>query len=203
MQTYKSHDQIFKDLIRTFPKEHLRLVVPAESRRLALETFCFQPTEVFLDLPQGRARRFDLLARIGSHDGEPVLLHTEVERSFSSEMARRLWVYSQAIHLRHGLPVHTVVLYLRGGPPGLCMGTHQERWLGREVSCFRYTIFGLSGSRAEEFLRRRNPLAWGLAALMRFQGSAAEHQLACLTPIARARALSETQRFLLFNVVRT
>jgi predicted transposase YdaD len=200
---YRSHDQIFKDLLRHFPAELVRLIAPGECGRLALDTLEFQPTETFLDLPQGRARRFDLLARIETRARSPVLLHIEVERAFSRKMAARLWSYHQAIGQRHGLPVCSAVLYLRGGPPGLCACVHRENWLGRSRISFHYTSLGLSRASAVPFLKRRNPLAWGLAALMRFPGSLAEHQIACLTPIARARSLSDTQRYLLFNVVQT
>lgn len=200
---YRSHDQLFKDLLRLFPAELVRLLAPLESRRLALETLAFQPTEIFLDLPRGREQRFDLLARIDSRARDPVLLHIEVERRFRSKTAARLWSYNQLIHLRHGLPVQTAVFYLRGGPPGLCSCIHRQHWMGRPRASFHYIALGLSRARAETFLRRRNPLAWGMAALMRFRGSRVEHQIACLTPIARARSLSEPQRYLLYNIVRT
>jgi predicted transposase YdaD len=201
---HSRHDQLFKDLIRAFPADLLRLILPEAVRRLRLETLEFQPTEEFLDLPQGRERRLDLMARVSTWEGEPVLLHVEVETRFRAGMAERLWSYNRLVRLRRGQPVWTVVLYRRGGPPGLRAEVHRERWLRREICRFCYTSFGLSGASAESFLRRRNPLAWGFAAQMRWRtGSLAERRLACLRRIARARGLSEVQRFLLANVVQS
>lgn len=201
---YPSHDQLFKDLIRTFPQDFVRLVIPDQAGRLSLETLELQPTETFLDMPRGRELRMDLLLKAESRGGAPVLLHVEVEANYGSGMAERLWSYNRLVRLRLALPVCSVVLYLRGGPPGVRPGFLGEPWLGREVCRFRYVSFGLSGAPAAEFLRRRNPLAWALAALMRYpKVGRAVHQLACLTPIARARGLNEAQRFLLYNVVRT
>jgi hypothetical protein len=200
---YPSHDHLFKELLRAFPAEWVRLVVPDQATRLSFGTLELQPTETFLDVLRGEERRFDLMMRVESRAGERLLLHLEVEREFRRGMAARLWDYNRLVRLRHGLPVHTAVLYLRGGPRGLAAESHRERWLGRPVCGFRYTALGLSRAPAAAFLRRRNPLAWALAALMRWPGSRAEHQLACLTPIARARNLTEVQRFLLFNTVTT
>jgi len=200
---YPSHDHLFKELICAFPAQWVRLVVPDQAAQLALGTLEFQPTETFLDVLRGEERRFDLILRVDSAAGERLLLHLEVEREFRREMATRLWDYNRLVHLRHGLPVHTAVLYLRGGPPGFCAEAHRERWLGPPVCGFHYTALGLSRAPAADYLKRRNPLAWALAALMRWPGSPAEHQLACLAPIARAHSLTEVQRFLLFNMVTT
>ncbi len=68
---------------------------------------------------------------------------------------------------------------------------------------FSYLAFGLSRSQAEDYVRRSEPLAWGLASLMR-RGwiSPARHKLACLEPIVDAE-LTDRQRYLLVNCVET
>jgi hypothetical protein len=148
------HDQLFKDLIRTFPGDFLRLVAPEVASRLDLANLELQPTEGFLDLPRGAARRLDLVARAGSRSGpeEPVLLHVEVELRFRSAVPTRLWRYNRLLHLRHDLPVHTFVLYLKGGPPGVHTVEHREVSLGQELAS---SATRLSGSQAP---RRRNTL---------------------------------------------
>ncbi len=56
---------------------------------------------------------------------------------------------------------------------------------------------------AEEFLERSQPLAWGLAALMRSKsGDRAEQKFRCLRAIAEAE-LGEKRRLMLFNIVET
>jgi predicted transposase YdaD len=201
----ESHDQIFKDLIRAFPRAFLNLAAPDFRDQLDLATLEIQPTESFLDLPRGKERRLDWLARADGPGGERVLLHVEIELRYRRAAAERLWRYNRLAHQRHGLPVHSFVLNLRGGPGGIRRRRHRELSLGREVCTFRYTSLGLSAASAERFLARRNPIAWALAALMRWPEDLrpAERRIRCLRRIARARALSETQRFLLFNVVVT
>jgi hypothetical protein len=67
----------------------------------------------------------------------------------------------------------------------------------------RYLAFGLSPSQAADYLKRPEPLAWALAALMRHRGlSAAQHRLACLRPAAAAK-IDDARKFLLLNFVET
>ena len=68
---------------------------------------------------------------------------------------------------------------------------------------FSYLAFGLSRSEAPAYLARPEPLAWGLAGLMKpGSRSAARHKLACLTPITNA-TLTDRQRVLLINCIET
>ncbi len=75
--------------------------------------------------------------------------------------------------------------------------------LGREVASFHYINFGLSGCLAEEFLDRPQPLAWGLAALMRSEKwDRVEQKIRCRRAIFSAD-VSERQGMLLLNLVQT
>ncbi|HEV7785600.1 MAG TPA: DUF4351 domain-containing protein [Thermoanaerobaculia bacterium] len=200
------HDQLFKDLLRSFPSDFLRLAAPALARRLVLEGLELHPAEGFLDLPRGAQSRPDLVARAEVREGGPeaVLLHVEVELRFRASVPGRLWRYNRMLHLRHDLPVHSFVLYLHGGPPGVARSALRESSLGREVTCFRYTSFGLGRAPAAHYLARSYPLGWALAALMRWPTSDRdEHSSACLRRIAEAHGLDPARRFLLFNCVAT
>jgi hypothetical protein len=76
-----------------------------------------------------------------------------------------------------------------------------EDFLGPDLADFRYVAFGLAGCDAAEYLARPEPLAWGLAALMR-RGplTRPELKLACLSRIAAAE-LDDTRRLLLVDCV--
>ncbi len=66
-----------------------------------------------------------------------------------------------------------------------------------------YLAFGLSGSLAEDYVGRPQPLAAALAALMRSKvWDKVEQKLRCLRPITRS-GLNDAERFLLGNVVLT
>ena len=203
-----AHDQLFKDLIRHFAADFLRLIAPAIARRIAAASLELQPTELFLDLPRGRRRQPDLLLRALARDGQAgaVLLHLEIEQRFRGHFPSRLWRYNRLLHLRFDLPLHSFVLYLRGGPPGIHHGRYREEALGEEVACFRFRSWSLASSDARAFLARPQPLSWALAALMRTPRGyrhRARLRVACLRRIAAARQLNEAERFLLFNFVAT
>jgi hypothetical protein len=200
------HDQLFKDLIRSFPADFLNLTAPEVLAQIESQDLDLQPAEVFIDLPRGAQRHLDLVARVRTRAGEPtaVLLNVEIELRYRAAVPARLWSYNRQLSLRYGLLVHTFVLYLRGGAAGVRTAVHRESSLGREVCCFHYTSFGLSGASAEAYLARPEPLAWAFAALMRWPGNDCFAQRrACLERIARERNLDGARSFLLFNCVAT
>jgi hypothetical protein len=200
------HDQLFKDLITTFPGDFLRLAAPRLASAIDLASLEPLPAESWTDLPRGARRQPDLLLRAKPKLGgiRAALLHIEVELRYRSTLPARLWRYNRALGLRHDLPVHSLVLYLHGGPAGPRMGLYREDSGAGEICRFRYQSLGLSGARAERYVQRPEPLAWAFAALMRWPtASREEHRRACLRRIAVARGLNPAERFLLFNCVAT
>jgi len=118
-------------------------------------------------------------------------------------MDLRMWLYYMQIRLRYGLQVVPILLNLKGGEPGVSRSVLAEGVDDPETARFRFRVFSVSGCLAEEYLRRPEPLAWALAALMRpGRWSRAEHRMACFRRIAAAE-LPELQRFLLVNCVET
>lgn len=198
------HDQIHKELIRTFPAEFVRLIAPRLARGLDLEQLAFRPEEHFID---NQERRLDLVARVPQRRSPAarVVLHVEVELEHRATMAPRLFNYNRGLSRADPFRVHSAVLFLRGGPGGVRRGVYREGSLGLPICAFHYHSLGLSRASAQGLLRRRDPLCWALAALVRL-GSAkrqAEHCLACLSRIARSRRLNDRQRFLLSDYVKT
>jgi hypothetical protein len=199
------HDQIFKDLLGTFLPELVILVAPELAARLHLTPWILLNKETFTDWPKGKRREVDLLASVALADGSErtALIHVEIEARYRPEIGRRLNGYYMQIRLRHNLPVLPIALCLRGGPPGISLGSVLDADLGTTIGHFRYYLFCLERSRAEDFLARDQPLGWALAALMRSETlSRAEHKMACLRRIAAA-PLDDLHRFLLVNFVET
>jgi hypothetical protein len=118
-------------------------------------------------------------------------------------MGRRLWRYQSQIEGVHDSEVLSIVLYLRRGKAGVQVAALFEEALVPGLEGFRYIAFGLAGCEAAEYLLRPEPLAWGLAALMRpgaFTRPALK--LACLRRIATAD-LDDARRILLVDCVET
>lgn len=194
------HDSIFKLLLRHFFADLLWLVVPNLAVRLDLSRAEFLDKEFFT--VGGRRREVDLLAKVSFLEGpaETLLVHVEVETRATSGMGRRLRRYRHQIQAIHDCEILSLVLYLRRGTSGV-----QVSALGDDLvpglPGFRYVSFGLAGCAAAEYLSRPEPLAWGLAALMR-PGSFTrpELKLACLRRIAAAD-LEGDRRLLLVDCV--
>ena len=199
------HDQFFKNLLQEFFGDLLRIVVPELAPGLRVDEPTFLESELFTSFPEGRRRYLDLVARVETLEDEAgvVLVHVEIERQARRQMGLRLLDYALQLWLAHHLPVVPIVVYLRGGKPDVTREEVQVDVLGQRFHSFGYLAFGLSRSRATEYLARPEPLAWGLAGLMnRGEMSKARHRLACLSPMTRAR-LSDRRRFLLVNCVET
>ncbi len=164
----------------------------------------FRDKELIPGSPEEEHRIVDLLAAIPDSNGRcAFLVHVEIERKAPKNIGRRLWDYS--IHLRghHPEPLVSLVVFLRGGPPGAVWQTHVEETAGLEVARFRYLSFGLSRLPADQLLARPEPLAWGLSALAKRRGlGRARLKFEALQKIAGAQ-ISEHQRFLLMNCVLT
>ena len=178
------HDKIFKQLLRVFLEDFLRLVAPQALERLDLSVPEFLDKELFAGGPHGRRRELDLLVRVRTPDGRPLLIHVEIEARASEGMKERLWRYGNQIQARYDTPVLTIVVYLKRGRPGVNLESWESR-LGPDFPVPRYVSFGLAGCPAAEYLDRPEPLAWALAALMDpGRLSRAELKMACLRRIA-------------------
>jgi hypothetical protein len=146
----------------------------------------------------------DLLAAIPDPAGGcAFLVHVEIERKAPTNIGRRLWDYSIRLRGRHPEPSVSLVVFLRGGPPGPAWQAYTEETAGHEVARFRYLSFGLSRFPAEQLLARPEPLARGLAALAKPGAlGRARVKFEALRRIASAK-LRERHRFLLMNCVET
>src|SRR5258707_10078040 len=95
------HDRIFKQLLHAYLNDFLRLAVPETVDRLDLSSPEFLDKELFEGGPRGRRRELDLLARVRTLNGRPLMVHVEVEARASPEMEERLWRYRNQILARY------------------------------------------------------------------------------------------------------
>ncbi|HEX9736573.1 MAG TPA: hypothetical protein VGG06_31795 [Thermoanaerobaculia bacterium] len=201
------HDQLFKGLAVAFPGDLVTLLLPEVAARIDLGHLRFESKEFFLDTPTGRRRFPDLVSRARgrSDPDDESVVHVEHFSRYRVACRSRVWDYQRLLGIRYGLPVHTGVVYGRGGPAGLVENVDGELSYGRMISTFHYNSLGLSGASAAEYLARPEPLAWSLAVLMRPEGFGGRGDLAmaCLRRIASAGGLDDARRHLLLNFVRT
>jgi len=199
------HDNLFKSLFRAFFRDLLLLMDAKLAAWLSPDAEVeFLDKELILHSPEAEHRTVDLLAAIPDPaGGSTFLVHVEIERKAGKEIGRRLWEYSIRLRGHSPEPSVSLVVFLRGGPPGPAWQVYTEETGGHEVVRFRYLSFGLSRFPAEKLLARPEPLAWGLAALAKPGAlGRARVKFEALRKIANAE-LRQHQRFLLMNCVET
>jgi Domain of unknown function (DUF4351) len=193
------HDRIFKELLRAFLADLIRLVAPELAQRFRFAEATFHDRERFIAWPKGERREVDLLAEVPvvGRAEERVVIHAEVEARARRATAHRLLRYAQLLGPEFDRPVLSVLVNLRGGRGGAAWREVAEEVLGQPVLRFRFLEFGLAKCRAEEYLARPEPLAWVLSALMRRERlSPAEHKVRCLKRLAAADLTGKQQLIL-------
>jgi predicted transposase YdaD len=192
------HDRLFKSLLRAFLPDLLRLVAPGVAARLHLDRVTFLDKELLVG--EGR-READLVARVPLRDKGALIIHVEIEARARRTMPQRLRAYALRIQSLYEGQLLTILLNLRGGSPGVQRMRLDGELPDPELSSFQYVAFGLAASLAVDYLKKPEPLAWALAAVMRCGSMGrAEHKLACLHRIAAGR-LSRDRELLLVNFV--
>src|SRR5258705_11160018 len=136
------HYKIFKPLLHAFLDDFLRLVVPETFDRLDLSSPEFLDKELFEGGPRGRRRELDLLVRVHTVSGRPLMIHVEVEARASPEMEKRLRRYRNQILARYHRQVLTILLNVKRGRPGVNLKSWQND-LGPGFSEPQYISFGL------------------------------------------------------------
>jgi hypothetical protein len=201
-----SHDKLFKTAFRVFFRDLIELVDPELAATLDLEHPTFLAPELFSDFRKAGHVEPDLVAEIPCRDAAKrlVTLHLEAEHTFRQEIDQRVWLYNIHLRIDRKKPVVSIVVFLTGGTAGVEMREVIESVGSLEIHRFRYLAFALSGCLAEDYVRRPQPLAAALAALMRSNvWDRVEHKLECLRAIHRPPDLDSSQRYVLARVVDT
>ena len=204
-----NYDQLFKDLLKAFFGELLQLVAPSVAAQLDASQAEFPDKETFTDLPKGKHRYMDLVAKVPEKKPKPgadaqlVLVHVEIEGDFGEAMDKRMSRYFMQLQLRHDLPVVPLVIFVNGGEPNITTRQYKYAVLGMEVSVFSYLSLGLSPSSAPDYLKKPGALAAALAVHMKRGNLSKAHLTAeCMTKISQAK-LDEAKQFLAVNFVKT
>ena len=94
------HDQLFKELLQAFFQEFMELFFPQVAAHLDFDRVTFLDKETFTDLPKGKKREADLVARVYTLDGRPeiILTHIEVEARRRGNFGERL---VQTLSIQH------------------------------------------------------------------------------------------------------
>jgi hypothetical protein len=186
---------VVRDLIRAFLPDYLRLTEPD----------CVGELDFGLSFPWGDLCETGIAAQVSTRDRERITVLVWIGEEMLSEREVGRWLGRQArrLELRLADPLLVSVVALQGGPPGSTLRTVEvSKVCGFTTLRAYYTEIGLQRARAELYLERPEPLAWGLSALMQpIHRSQAAHAQACLERI-HAAALDDEHRELLLGCVK-
>lgn len=213
------HEQLFKDVIREFFPDFLRLFFAGYAARHDFATVEWLDKELFTDPPTGTVHVLDLVAKLRAN--EPVapvppvadsadptawlaLVHVEIESPDSTTgIDARLPSYFHHLRRKYGLPVMPAVLYLKVALDGLGVREIEDRYFDFVTNTFRYWYVGLPGLPATDYLRGDNWLGVALSALMRTpKGQRVELGVEAMRRLGEA-PISEHHRSLLGDCVET
>ncbi len=199
-----SADKLFKSAFEIFLKDLVELTRPELAARLDFDHPKFLPRERFTDLRLSGHLEPDLAAEVPARhggEGRVLIVHVDTEGRFRREVDERMAKYGLLLYLTTRKIVVSITVFLKGGEPGVHLRTVGLEGEGWNMADYHYLAFGLSGSRAEDWIDRPQPLAAALAALMRTKKwDKVEHKLRCLERISQAR-LDVRQGYVLGKIV--
>jgi len=200
------HDQLFKEFLREFLGDFLKLFYPEVEARLDFGTLCFLETESFTSFPEGSSREADIVAELHTRDGAPELLlvHVEVQARRERDFAKRMFQYYALLRARYEVSIFPVAVYLRRGRSALSEEEYIVDLFGREQLRFRYAAVALARFEGQEYVEKGSPVAAALAALMSRRGAREPLKLRLLMMERVALSgLDDARKFLLLNLIET
>lgn len=162
------HDELFKQLLRTFFVEFLELFLPEVARYFERGSETFVEQEVLTDLTAGERHEVDLLVK-GRFRGSDAffLIHVENQASRQQAFARRMFRYFARLHDKYDLPVYPVALFSYDRPLRPEPDEYQVAFPDKVVLSFSFRAIQLNRLNWRDFLRQPNPVAAALMTKMR------------------------------------
>ncbi len=163
------HDRLFKEFLHRFLPQFVTLFFPKQAAQLDSSTLHFLDKELVVNLPVQALRIPDVVAEVQTLDGEieTIIVHVEVEARERRTLPRRMFEYYGLLRLLRQRRVLPLALLLTPSSDGLLWQDYRESLLGEELLHFRYGEVGVRELASEAYLRRNEPVAAALAALMK------------------------------------
>lgn len=166
------YDQPLKRLLLRAHDGFLQLVAPGLTWR----------GELSPELPAA-SRRADLVWEVERPDGQRGILHIELQTKPDSEIGQRMAEYGLRLWLRDGLPVRSLVVFLRQAET-LAQSPFVVEWMGEERLRYIFDVIRLWEVPPERVLETPYYDLWPLAGLM--AGMTADSAVAVAERIAVA-----------------
>lgn len=178
------YDVLWKGVLEEVMRDLLLFVDPDIGKELDLERgFQYLDKELTELYPQphtpSRARVVDKLVKVYLRDGSErcILLHLEVQGSYSKEFPRRMFEYFAKLFVKHGHPIAAIAV-LSGKDGKKRSGVYEDRCLWT-CARYEYKTICIADYGDEELQANMNPFAVILMVarevLLRVKGTKEEH----------------------------
>ncbi len=164
----KRHDERYKQLITVFFREFVLLFLPELGEHIDfVHSPEFIQQEVLHNIPAYSSREVDLLVKV-KYQGQDVqfLVHIENQATHQADFPKRMFDYSSALMLQHGLPVYPIALLSYNRPIKPAPSVYELKVAGANVLRFEYRVIQLNQLSWRSYLEVANPVAVALMAAM-------------------------------------
>ena len=181
------HDRFFKELLRIFFVEFVKLFLPDVARYMDPKSIEFLDKEIFTDIASPDQREVDLIVKVRfRHGGQAFfIIHVENQASSKKGFAQRMFRYFARLEEKYGLPIFPVAIFSFDKP----LRPEPDRYLvdfpGFRVLDFAFRAIQLNRLNWRDFVRNPNPVASALMTKMRIaHGERPRVKLECLRMLA-------------------
>lgn len=165
--SFTPHDQLFKELIRTFFDEFMEAFFPEIHSMIDFENTTFLSEEVFTDLLDGENRRLDIVVETKLKKTDAfVIVHVEPQSTPQSDFHERMYNYFSMLYQRHRKPIIPIAVF-----------SYQENWEKNQfemafpflhVLTFNYLTILLNKKNWRDYIDSNNPAAAALLSKMNY-----------------------------------
>ncbi len=155
------HDRLFKELIKAFFVEFLKLFFPSLLAEIDTRLLEFLDKEIFTELTSGDEYRADIVAKTRFKNGQEtfLLIHVENQAQYETLFEKRMFRYFALSSHNHGLPVYPIALLSFDSPRTEQPHRYEVVIANKVILQFEYEVIQLNRLNWRDFLRHENPVA--------------------------------------------
>ncbi|WP_156857335.1 transposase [Oceanobacillus sp. AG] len=166
--TYTKHDQLYKDLIKTFFKEFLEAFFPDVYEGIDFHAIKPLSEEVYTDVLQGETRRLDIVIETTLKGTDVVvIIHVEPQSYEQKHFHERMYHYFSMLYNKYQKPIVPIAVL-----------TYKADWERNQytmefpffhVLTFNYLTLHLKKKNWRDYILSENPVAAALMSEMGYQ----------------------------------
>jgi hypothetical protein len=163
------HDRLFKELLETFFEEFITIFFPDLRRVINFSGLCFLEQELFTDVTIGDKHRVDLLAEVGLHGEDGlILIHIESQAQYQEDFAKRMFIYFSRLYQKFNRKILPIAIFSYNTPHDE-PDSFQIGFPFFDVILFNFYTLELKKRNWRDYLQNDNPAAVALMSKMGYR----------------------------------